>query len=336
MTIPDLGASGAGRSPVEITVVGSANMDLVVRVTRHPLPGETLMGSDYTMSPGGKGANQAVAAARLGGAVSFVGRVGLDEFGEKLAAALLEGGVDTTALGRSRRTSGVAFIQVDEHGQNSIVVSPGANNDLSVSDLDTPAGRYAMERAAVLLLQLEVPLKVTLAAAATGRSAGATVVLNLAPASQLEASELSNVSLLLVNEHEAQIQLGAEAEGKSPIEWAIALCRYVPRVIVTLGADGAVWAQRQEPGSPDPAIERGHVPAFTVTAVDTTGAGDAFAGALAHYLAKAAREGRAAPLEDAVRFASAAGAITTTRPGAQPSLPSLSEVQALLAQAVQP
>jgi len=306
-------------------------MDLVVRLERHPQPGETLMGSDYTTHPGGKGANQAVAAARLGATVSFVGRVGSDEFGRRLADALTEAGVDISGLGRSQGPSGVAFIQVDERGQNSIVVSPGANYDLSVADLDTPAGRLALERATVLLLQLEVPLKVTLAAAAAGRRAGATVILNLAPARRLDVSELADVSLLLVNEHEARIQLGAEAEGKGPSEWARALCNYVPSVIVTLGADGAVWAQRGEPTGANGSVRWGHVPAFPVAAVDTTAAGDAFGGALAYYLDEAHREGRAAPLEEAVRFASAAGAVTTTRAGAQPALPSLAEVLALMA-----
>ncbi len=334
MTAPEKLASSstqAVRASGGIAVVGSVNMDLVVRLPRHPRPGETLMGSDYTMNPGGKGANQAVAAARLGASGSFVGRVGSDEFGHRLAGALEEAGVDTAGLGRSQGPSGVAFIQVDERGQNSIVVSPGANYALSASDLDAPAARRALERATVLLLQLEVPLNVTLAAAAAGRRAGANVVLNLAPARRLEVDELKDVSLLLVNEHEARIQLGAEAEGKGPSDWARALCDYVPSVIVTLGAEGAVWAQRDEDGGANGSARWGHVPAFPVTAVDTTAAGDAFGGALAYYLDEATREGRAAPLEEAVRFASAAGAVTTTRAGAQPALPSLAEVRALMA-----
>ena len=305
-----------------IVVVGSVNMDLVVRVERHPKPGETLLGSDYATHPGGKGANQAVAAARLGGAVRFVGRVGADPFGGRLAAALEHDGVDIAALGRSTRPSGVAFIQVDEHGQNAIVVSPGANHDLSVADLGAgeAGASLAIATATVLMLQLEIPLDVVLAAAAAGRRAGALVMLNLAPARRLEPSQLADVSLLLVNEHEAAIQLGADAEGKTPEEWAVALCRFVPNVVVTLGAEGAVWAR---------GAKSGKVRAFKVEPVDTTAAGDAFAGALAYYLA---RDGSWAE-DAAVRFASAAGALATTRPGAQPSLPVLADVTAMLREA---
>ncbi len=329
MTTPQATQS---RLAAGIAVVGSVNMDLVVRLSRHPRPGETVMGSDYATHPGGKGANQAVAAARLGGRVSFVGRVGNDEYGVQLTAALQRDHVDTTALGRSDRPSGVAFIQVDDAGQNSIVVSPGANYDLSVAELATPAGRYAIEGAAVLLLQLEVPLEVTLAAAAAGKRAGATVVLNLAPAQQLEASALANVSVLLVNETEAVIQLGTSAADQTPVEWVTALCRHVPSAVVTLGGDGAVWATRRDPADMNSAVDHGRVPAFPVTVIDTTAAGDAFAGALGYYLARERSTGRAGvPLAEAVRFASAAGAMATTRPGAQPSLPSLAEVEALLA-----
>ncbi len=362
-----------------IVVVGSVNMDLVVRVERHPKPGETLLGSDYATHPGGKGANQAVAAARLGGAVRFVGRVGADPFGGRLAAALEHDGVDTAALGRSTRPSGVAFIQVDEHGQNTIVVSPGANHDLSVADLGAgeAGASLATATATVLMLQLEIPLDVVLAAAAAGRRAGALVMLNLAPARRLEPSQLADVSLLLVNEHEAAIQLGADAEGKTPEEWAVALCRFVPSAVVTLGGDGAVWACRAGPADADGSravsgdggassrsegwsggVSHGRVPAFEVTVIDTTAAGDAFAGALAYWLAQAgllagrvggvsetsgsappgvpsgathlAERGGEHPLAAAVRFANAAGALAATRPGAQPSLPTLADVTDML------
>lgn len=320
----------AGRANSGVAVVGSANMDLVVRVQRHPNPGETLMGSDYATHPGGKGANQAVAAARLGGRVSFVGRVGNDAFGERLEAAMRQDGVDTGPLQRSGRPSGVAFIQVDEQGQNSIVVSPGANYDVTAADLATSAAYRALEGAAVLLLQLEVPLEATLAAAAAGRRHGATVILNLAPARQLDAGELQDVDLLLVNEHEAGVQLGSDADDQTPGEWAAALCRLVPAAVVTLGSDGAVWARRRDPAQPNSRVESGYVPAFRVAPVDTTGAGDAFGGALAYSLAAARAQGEETDLGEAVRFASAAGAVATTRQGAQPSLPTLDEVTALL------
>lgn len=323
--------TGPNRTPPRVGAVGSVNMDMVVRLTRHPNPGETIMGSDYTTNPGGKGANQAVAAARLGAAVSFVGRVGNDEFGDRLKAALEKDGVSTAALGRSERPSGVAFIMVDEAGQNSIVVSPGANYDLGVEDLAAPAAAAGIGSAAVLLLQLEVPLDVTLAAAAAGRRAGALVVLNLAPARRLEARELADVGVLLVNEHEAVIQLGPEAHGQPPSTWARELCGYAGSVVVTLGEEGAVWATRQDPARPDGPVQLGAVPAFDVTPIDTTGAGDAFAGALAFYLARLPAEERGSSLERAVRFASAAGALATTRAGAQPSMPRLAEVEGLLA-----
>jgi len=319
-----------------VAVVGSVNMDLVVRVARHPHPGETLMGSDYATHPGGKGANQAVAAARLGAGVAFVGRVGSDAFGERLAASLREAGVDTAALTRSERPSGVAFIQVDEGGQNSIVVSPGANYDVTPADLVAPAGRRAIEGAAVLLLQLEVPLEVSLAAAAAARRAGATAVLNLAPARRLSDAQLKDVGLLLVNEHEAVIQLGPGSEGRTPVEWAVGLCRSVPRAVVTLGADGAVWAERADLADWRAGATHGHVPAFEVVPVDTTAAGDAFAGALAHHLALARAAGIAPSLAESVRFASAAGGLATTRAGAQPSLPTLPEVERLLAREERP
>lgn len=324
-------AGTMGRTGPRVAVVGSVNMDLVVRVERHPHPGETLLGSDYATHPGGKGANQAVAAARLGARVAFVGRVGEDAFGDRLAASLAESGVDTAGLARSERPSGVAFIQVDAAGQNSIVVSPGANHDLTPADLAAPAARAALTGAAVLLLQLEVPLDVSLAAAAAAREGGATAMLNLAPARRLADAELADVGVLLVNEYEAAIQLGAAAAGGSPSEWAVALCRSVPRAVVTLGADGAVWAERVDPTDPRGDARHGHVPAFSVVPVDTTAAGDAFAGALAYHLGLAEGRGSVPSLAEAVRFASAAGALATTRAGAQPSLPRLAEVERLLA-----
>jgi ribokinase len=247
-----------------------------------------------------------------------------------------------------------------------------------VVDLSAEAAAGALATASVLMLQLEIPLEVVLAAAAAGRRAGALVMLNLAPARRLEPSQLADVGLLLVNEHEAVIQLGAVAEGKTPEEWAVALCRFVPCAVVTLGADGAVWACRAEPpngegggetawfeqgaspseGSLSGAVLHGRAPAFKVNVVDTTAAGDAFAGALARYLAHAgstlghagrpsgpAGTGMSGAGDDpgfvtagtsdgtlaaAVRFASAAGALATTRQGAQPSLPVLAEVAAML------
>lgn len=296
-----------------ILVVGSLNMDLVVRVPRHPQPGETLLGSAYETHPGGKGANQAVAAARAGGRVMMIGRVGQDAFGQKLRQGLEYDGVDASAVLAVAAPTGVAFIAVDTAGQNSIIVSPGANATLAASDLT--ATQFA--GAKVLLLQLETPLESVLAAARLGRAAGATVILNLAPAQALSAAQLRDIDLLLVNESEAAALLEAsEAEVTAQPEAAAAkLLALVPQVVVTLGARGAVWAEREQVGLQA---------AFTVRAVDTTAAGDAFAGALAVALSGGEK------LPQAVRFAAAAGALAVTKAGAQPSLPTRAEISALL------
>ncbi|MFO7545399.1 MAG: ribokinase [Trueperaceae bacterium] len=182
-----------------VTVVGSANVDLVVRVPRHPAPGETVLGSAYQRHPGGKGANQAVAAARLGAEVRFVGRVGDDEFGARLRAALEADGIDTSALRQDPAPTGVAFIQVDEQGENAIVVAPGANHALTPADVD-PA---SIEGADVVLLQLEIPLATVVEAARVARAAGAQVVLNAAPIAALPGAVWDFVDVLLVNESEA-------------------------------------------------------------------------------------------------------------------------------------
>ncbi len=311
-----------------VTVVGSINMDLVVSVARHPAPGETIIGSDYVTHPGGKGANQAVAAARLGADVRFVGRVGDDGFGGELRAALERDGIDVAALGTSRGPSGMAFIQVDERGQNSITVSPGANYALTQADLAPESFRGAD----VLLLQLEVDLQVVLAAARQAREAGALVVLNLAPAQRLGAEQLRDVTHLVVNEHEAALLLGASSltVARSPEEAAGDLTELVPNVVVTLGAAGAAWAERRGAEA-----TTGRVAAFGVNAIDTTAAGDAFTGAFAVCLARASagsEEGSGTDVDMAwaVRYACAAGALATTRPGAQPSLPRLEDLERLL------
>lgn len=304
-----------------IVVVGSLNVDLVVPVPRFPAAGETLLGGDYARHPGGKGANQAVAAARAGapataGArVRMLGRVGDDAFGAWLRQGLADDGVEADEV-RSLAAipTGVAFISVDEAARNCIIVSPGANARLTPDDL-APA---SFEGARVVLLQLEVPLATVQAAARSGRSAGALVVLNLAPAQALTRDALRDVDVLIVNEHEAALLLGDTGDGvRSAPERAVRrLAEIVPTAVVTLGADGAGWCDGDESGV---------VPGFAVEAVDTTAAGDAFAGALAVRLA------HGAPLAEAVRHANAAGALATTRPGAQPSLPTAAEIDAFLA-----
>ena len=305
--------------PADVVVVGSLNMDLVVAVERHPKPGETIIGGDLQRFPGGKGANQAVAAARLGARVRMVGRVGADAYGAELKRVLGAEGIATAEVAEVEAPTGVALISVSEDGQNAIIVSPGANARLQPDDLD-PA---LFANASVTVLQLETPLETVRRAAELGRAAGARVLLNAAPARELPDELLGVLDVLVVNEFEAA-QVAGAAEPESP-EAALALARElarrVPVVVVTLGARGLVWAG----GGGE-----GHLPAFEVEPVDTTAAGDAFVGGLAAALAAGE------PLEQALRFGSAAGALAATRPGAQPSLPRRAEVEGLLRQGGQP
>lgn len=298
----------------EITVVGSANLDLVVDVDHVPLVGETVLGGDLRRIPGGKGANQAVAAARLGRRVAMVGRVGDDEAGSTLRHALESDGIDTTALTTTPDTpNGVALISVDADGDNAIVVSPGANGRVDARDV-AAAGTLVSD-AAVLLLQLEVPIEAVEAAAiaATG-----TVILNPAPApsAALPAGLLAAVDVLIPNQTELATLAGHE--GTVDVTVAAQLARALPSpvVVVTLGADGALVVTEDD-------IE--HVEAPTVDPIDTTAAGDSFCGAVADGLVRGLAMG------DAVRWAVRVGAATTLRPGAQPSLPTPAEVDRLLA-----
>jgi ribokinase len=279
-----------------IVVVGSANLDLVVTAPVLPRPGETVLGGEFTTVPGGKGANQAVAAARAGGQVGFVGAVGDDDFARSQRDNLVAAGVDVSRLRTVPGPSGIALIAVDEHAENLIVVAPGAN--AALTDLDA-ADRAAISGADVLLCQLEIPVETVAQAAA----AGTFTVLNAAPARQLPAEVLSTVDLLVVNEGEAEV-----------LAQAGDLLDLVPRVVTTLGARGAAYADRDG--------MRLDVAAPKVRAVDTTAAGDAFTGALAVAWA----EGR--PVEEAVRWACVAGAVCATRPGASSSLPTRAEIEA--------
>jgi len=296
-----------------VVVVGSLNMDLVVPVPRHPKPGETVIGGDLRRFPGGKGANQAVAAARLGARVRMVGRVGADAYGAELGRGLEAEGIETVDVAELDAPSGVALISVSEDGQNAIIVSPGANARLRPDDLSPE--RFT--GAGVVVLQLETPLATVRRAAELGRAAGARVLLNAAPAQALPEGLLKAVDLLVVNEFEAAQVAGArEPEGpEEALALARELARRVPIAVVTLGARGLVWAGEEG---------EGFLPAFPVEAVDTTAAGDAFVGGLAAALAAGE------PLKPALRFASAAGALAATRPGAQPSLARAAEVEELL------
>ncbi|HEV8173840.1 MAG TPA: ribokinase [Actinoplanes sp.] len=294
--------------PPRIVVAGSANMDLVGIAERLPRPGETVLGDDFVMTPGGKGANQAIAAARAGGRCAFLGVIGSDSFGVTINAKLAASGVDTARVRTSYGASGVAVIMVDRAGENSIVVSPGANN--TFTNL-TPDERAAIAAGDVLLLQQEIPVATVIAAAQAGRDGGTRVVLNAAPARDLPDELLAAVDLLVVNEVEAQAITG---RGDPDMD---ALLAVVPRVVLTLGREGAWYADREGRSV--------RIPAFRVEVVDTTAAGDAFTAALA----VAWGEGR--DLVDAVRWANAAGAACVRRIGASNSLPPRAEIDALYA-----
>ena len=299
-----------------VTVVGSLNMDLVARAPRMPEPGETIIGGDFRNVPGGKGANQAVAAARLGASVSMVGRVGRDAFGGPLLEALDADGIDHAhVIQDPQAATGVALIVVDDAGQNSIVVASGANMRFSPCDVD--AAEDVIAGADALLLQLESPLETVTRAAAVAQDHGVLVILNPAPARDLPETLLSTVDVLIPNESETALLAGQPVDGLSQAEDAavVLLQLGVGTVILTLGERGALLAQTA-------GAER--VPAFAVDPVDTTAAGDAFVGGFAVALAEGRR------MAEAVRWGNAAGALATTKMGAQPSLPSRRAVERLL------
>jgi ribokinase len=297
-----------------VVVFGSLNMDLVARVPRLPEPGETLSGHGFLANPGGKGANQAVACARQGAQVEMVGRVGDDGFAAQLRASLASQGVDAQGVGTvAAESTGVAMIMVDDRAQNAIAVIPGAN--ALVDERDAEVLRPRLREAAMLLLQLEVPMPAVLRAAALAREAGCRVLLNPAPAQSLPDALWPLIDILVVNETEARLLAGvASVTRQNAAEAAAVLRRRGPReVIVTLGEQGVVTVAAEGVHGYD---------AVRVQAVDTTAAGDTFIGALAALLV----EGRAMP--EAVRHAIRAAALCVTRPGAQASMPSRQEVDA--------
>lgn len=292
-----------------VLVIGSANVDLVTRVKHHPHPGQTVLGADVRRYPGGKGANQAVGAARLGADACLAGRVGADAEGELLAASLREAGVTVDSLRQdTTRPSGIALIVVDGAGENTIVVSPGANHGVEPADVD--AALRELGPVAVVVLQCELPVHTVDYAARTAASQGARVVLNLAPPTSLDAECLALADPLVVNVHEAAHVLG-ERPGRDTVQ---RLRDHGPAsAVVTLGADGALAGDvRHVSSHPAPQVE----------VVDTTGAGDAFTGALAARLAAGG------DIHAATRFAVRAGSAAVRAGGAQGSFPTAEEVDA--------
>lgn len=301
-----------------VLVVGSANMDMVVSTERFPQPGETVLSEEFGMFPGGKGANQAVAAAKLGGDVHFIAKMGADAFREGLMASLQREGVcPDGVLTDDLKPTGVALITVDAGGENEIVVASGANMRLSPDDLDRQEALFAAAR--IVLVQLEIPLETVLRAVQLGKRHGATVILNPAPARPLPAAVLDAVDYLTPNETEVAQLAGLAPDGiRTSEDSARSLVeRGVRNVVVTLGEKGALLVNAD--GSEI-------FPACRVEAVDTTAGGDAFNGALAFALAA----GRT-PAE-AIRLANAVAGYAVTRRGAQPSMPDRADLETFLAE----
>jgi ribokinase len=298
----------------EIVVVGSLNMDLSIQVPRIPSPGETISGGNLLTNAGGKGANQAIACACLGKKVAMVGCVGNDDFGRSLKNGLNTKGVDTRSISESSSApTGTAMIMVDGKGENCIVLSIGANRFVNI---DTTA-EESIRRAKILLLQLEIPVNVVVNAIEIANRWNVPVLLNPAPAIPIPVQILSKVDYLVPNETEAALLTNIQIKDNSTAEKAasVLLAQGAKTVIITRGADGALMMD---------ANETMHIPAFTVNAVDTTGAGDAFIGGLATAIIEG--KDRKTTLE----FASAAGALASTKPGAQVSLPCRHEVDAFI------
>jgi ribokinase len=302
-----------------ICVLGSINTDLVVRSPRLPAPGETILGGPFETHPGGKGANQAVAAARMGAEVAMIARVGEDDHGRTVCAALEAEGIDgSRVFVTAGSATGVALITVADSAENTIVVAPGANAALSPADVDT--ARETIARADVLLMQLETPMETVARAAEIAREAGTTVMLNAAPGRALPAGLLASIDVLVVNETEAALVAGPLGGGDCLDRLRVT---GVGAMALTLGAAGARYLYAEATG---------HVEPFAVQPVDTVGAGDAFTGTLAARWGEHQVAGALDPLAvaDAVCWANAAGALATTRRGAIPSLPTRREVVALL------
>ncbi len=298
----------------KILVIGSSNTDMVIKSTHLPRPGETVLGGTFFMNPGGKGANQAVACARLGGSVAFVCKTGNDVFGHQAFQLFDEEGIDTSfVFSDAKNPSGVALILVDDNAENCISVASGANLHLQTADIEKAVS--AIENSEIVLMQLEIPLDTVEHAAKVAKSKGKTVILNPAPAplQPLPKSILENLDLITPNETEAEIISGiAVTDEASALSAAKKICEMgVKKVIITMGSKGALIHDENTTEM---------IPGFKVKAVDTTAAGDCFNGALTIAIS----EGRI--LKEAVLFANRAAAISVTRQGAQSSMPYRQEV----------
>lgn len=295
-----------------ILVIGSANMDLVVSTQRFPQPGETLFGNKFGMYPGGKGANQAVAAAKLGGEVYFLGKMGNDLFREKLCVGMRNDGVQLDhLLIDPNESTGMALITVDSNGQNEIVVVSGSNMNLSPADIVSKRALFAVAK--IVLLQLEIPLDTVTQSARLAKEHGATVILNPAPARELPQELLRLVDYLTPNETEAELLTKQAVHDQTSAQTAAMklLAQGVKNVILTLGEKGALLVNHEKAEL---------FPAKKVQAVDTTAAGDAFNGALAFSLANDKT------VEEAIRFANTVAAYSVTKMGAQSSMPTMKDV----------
>ncbi len=300
--------------PAKIVVVGSSNIDMVIKTERIPAAGETVLGGNFVMVPGGKGANQAVCAAKLGADVKFVARVGNDIFGETSLANFRSVGVDTQFIIKDPDApSGVALIAVDKNGENAIVVAPGANSRLLPSDVDN--ARDAIANADVVVLQLEIPSETVEHTIKLSKSLGTAVVLNPAPLKPIAPKVIAGVDVIVPNQHEAAGLLGKQGEGENisaPDAARELMASGVGAVVITLGSKGAYVLS---------ADAESHIEPYKVNAVDTTAAGDAFTASLACAI------GEGANLIEAARFAAKVAAISVTRMGAQPSMPAREEVE---------
>ena len=295
-----------------ICVIGSLNMDLVVNVDTMPKPGQTIIGSNFKEVPGGKGANLAVAMARLNGNVSMIGKVGEDGFGQTLINSLKNDKVDTTYIQTAKGATGVALITVDKNAQNSIVVSPGANFEVKEDDIDNNI--EAIKNSDIVVLQLETPLNTIKYALNKAKELNKYTILNPAPAVKLDDEIIKNVDLLTPNETELEIISGVSIETEEDIQKAaqIMIEKGVKELIVTLGSKGSLYINKEKSMFKK---------AYKVEAVDTTAAGDSYTGALAVALSNDKT------IEEAMDFASKVGALSVLKEGAQSSLPTLEDVK---------